>query len=54
MKAKVISNTTRANGTIPNCLKKRLGELEIHKTVKTTQTTVLLRSAKILRRVLDK
>ena len=34
-------------------MEKRLGELKIRRRINTTQTTVLLKSAKILRRVLE-
>ena len=39
--------------TIPNGLVKRLDDLEIRKQVKTIQTTALLRSPRIPRRVLE-
>ena len=38
---------------VPKELEKRFGELEIRGRIETLQTTVLLKSAKILRRVLD-
>ena len=39
--------------TIPKGLVKRLKDFEIRGQVKTIQTTALLRSARILRRVLE-
>ncbi len=41
-----------ALGTVPKSLEKRMAESEIRRT-ETIQTTVLLRSARILRRVLE-
>ena len=40
-------------GTIPKVLEKELEDLEIRGRVKTIQTTALLKSARILRRVLE-
>ena len=40
-----------ALGTIPNVLVKRLKDMEILGYVETIQTTALLRSARILRKV---
>ena len=42
-----------ALGTIPRGLEISLGELEIRGRIETIQTTALLRSARILRRVLE-
>ena len=46
------NSDNRVLGTIPTNLKKRLERLEIWETIETIQNTVLLRSARILRRVL--
>ena len=40
-------------GTVPKDLERRIEELEIRGRIDTIQTTALLRSARILRRVLD-
>ena len=40
-------------GTVPKGLLKRLADLEIRGRVETIQTTTLLRTARILRRVLE-
>ena len=40
-------------GTVPKGLERRLEELEVQERIETIQTTVLLRSARILRRVLE-
>ena len=53
MKVKVIPIVTGALGTIPNVLVKRLEDLEIREQVETLQKTPLLRSVRILRRVLE-
>ena len=53
MKMTVIPIVISALGTIPKGLVKRLKMLEIRGRVETIQTTVLLRSARILRRVLE-
>ena len=52
MKLTVIPVVINALGTIPKRLVKELEDLEI-KEVKTIQTRTLLRSARILRRVLE-
>ena len=52
MKAILIPIVVGALGTIPKALIKRLEYLEIRGQVETIQTTTLLRSARILRRVL--
>ena len=53
MKMTLISIITDAQGTVPKGLIKRLEELEIGGHVETIQTASLLRSARILRRVLE-
>ena len=50
----VIPLMVGALGTAFKNLEKRIGELEIRDRIKTVQTTALQRSAKILRRVLEK
>ena len=40
-------------GMVPKGLEKRLEELEIRGRIETIQTTAVLRSARILRRVLE-
>ena len=50
---KVIPIVIGALGTIPKGLIKRLEDLEIRGLVETILTTALLRSARILRRVLE-
>ena len=52
MKVTVILIVIGALGTVTNRLALGLGELEIRGHVETIQTTALLRSARILRRVL--
>ena len=52
MKVMVIPIVIGALGTIPKRLVKGLEELEIKGHVEIIQTTALLRSARILRRVL--
>ena len=49
----VIPIATVALGTIPNGLVRELEELEIRKQVENIETQALLRSAGILRRVLE-
>ena len=49
----VIPVVIGALGTIPKGLVKGLDDLYIRGQVKTVQTTALLRSARILRRVLE-
>ena len=53
MKVTVILIIIGALGTVTKWLVKRLEDLEIRGRVVTIQTTVLLRSARILRRVLE-
>ena len=53
MRVKVIPIVIGALGTIPKGLEKSLDELEIRGRIETIQTTALLRSAGILRRVLE-
>ena len=52
MKVTVIPKITGALGTISRSLVKELEELEIRGQVETIQTRALLRSSRILRRVL--
>ena len=53
MKVIIIPIVTGAFGTVTNGLKKGLENLDIRGRVETIQTTTLLRSARILRRVLE-
>ena len=53
MKVTVIPIIIGALGTVPKCLVRRLEELEIGGRIETIQTTTLLRSSRILRRVLE-
>ena len=53
MKVKVVPIVIGALETIPKALEKNLGELEIRGRIETIQTTALLGSARILRRVLE-
>ena len=53
MKVTVISIVTGAPGTVTKGLVKILEDLEIRGRVETIQTTALLRSARILRRILE-
>ena len=53
MKMAVMSIVVGALGTISRGLIKGLEELKIRGQVETIQTTALLRSARILRRVLE-
>ena len=53
MKVTVISVVIGALGTIPKRLVKGLEDLEIRGQVEPIQITALLRSVRILRRVLD-
>ena len=53
MKVTVIPVVVSAFGTLPKRLEKILEELEIKGRIKTIRITVLLRSARILRRVLE-
>ena len=51
MKVTFISNVTGAFGTVTEGLLKGLEDLEVSRWVKTIQTTALLRTPRILRRV---
>ena len=51
-KVMVISIVDEALGTVSSDLEKRLGEPEIRERIEIIQTIALLKSAKILRRVL--
>ena len=53
MKVTVIPIVTGTLGTVPKGLIQGLEDLEIRAQVETIQTTALMRSAKILRRVLE-
>ena len=53
MKVAIIPIVIGALGTVTKELIKGLEDLEIRERVKTIQTTALLRSARILRRVLE-
>ena len=53
MKVTVIPIVTGVLGTVTKGWIQGLEDLEIRELVKTIQTTALLRSAKILRRVLE-
>ena len=53
MKVTFISNVIGAFGTVTKGLIKRLEDLEIRGREETIQTTTLLRSSRILRRVLE-
>ena len=53
MKVKVIPIVVGALGTVPKGLEKGLENLEIRGKLETIQTTALLQSARILRRVLE-
>ena len=53
MKMTVIPIVAGALGTIPKGLVKRQEDLEIRGQVETTQVTALLRSARILRKVIE-
>ena len=53
MKVTVIPIVIRAHGTVTKGLVQGLEDLEIMGRVETVQTTALLRSARILRRVLE-
>ena len=52
MRVKVIPIVVGTLETVPISLKKRLEDLEIRGRIETIQTTALLQSARILRRVL--
>ena len=49
----VISNVVGALRSVPNGLEKKQEELEIRRRIETIQTMALLRSARILRCVLE-
>ena len=53
MKMTIIPIVIGACGTVTKELFKRLEDLEVGGRVKTIQTTALLRTARILRRVLE-
>ena len=53
MRVKVVPIVIGALGTIPKGLEKSLSELEIKGRIETIQTTALLKSARIIRRVLE-
>ena len=53
MKVTIIPIVMGTFGTVTKGLLKGLGELEVGGRVETIQTTVLLRTARILRRVLE-
>ena len=53
MKVTIVTIVTGALGTITKGLLKGLGDLEVDGQVETIQTTELLRTARILRRVLE-
>ena len=53
MQVTIIPIVIRAFGTVTKGLLKRLEELEVGGRVETIQTTILLRTDKILRRVLE-
>ena len=53
MKVTVIPNIIGTLGMVPKGLKRGLEELETGGRIETIQTTALLRSAKILRRILE-
>ena len=53
MKMVLIPIVNRELGTIPKSLEKREEDLEIRGQMETIETTALLRSARILRRVLE-
>ena len=53
MKLTVIAIIIGTLGTIPKGLVREVDEFEIGKQAETIQTTALLRSARILRRVLE-
>ena len=53
MKVTIIPIVIGAFGTVTKAILKRLEGLEVRGRVKTIQTTILLRTARILRRVLE-
>ena len=53
MKVTIVPIVIGALGTITKGLLKGLGDLEVGGRVETIQTTALLRTARILRRVLE-
>ena len=53
IKVKVVPIVIGAFGKVPKALENNLGELEIRGRIETLQTTALLGSARILRRVLE-
>ena len=53
MKVTIVPNVIDASGTVTKGLLKGLEDLEVGGRVETIQTTALLRTARILRRVLE-
>ena len=53
MKVKIVPIVSGAFGTVTKRLLKGLEDLEVFRRVETIQTTALLKTAWILRRVLD-
>ena len=53
MKVTIISIVIGVFGTVTKGLLKGLGELEVGGRMETIQTTALLRTARILRRILE-
>ena len=53
MKVTIIPNVIGAFGTVTKGLLKGLEDLEVGERVETIQTTVLLKTARILRRILE-
>ena len=53
MKVTMVTVVTDALGKVPKCQEIKQGELDIRERIETIQTTVVLKSAKILRRVLE-
>ena len=53
MRVKVVPIVIGALGTVPKNLEKSLSELKIKGRIETIQTTALLKSARIIRRVLE-
>ena len=53
IRGKVVPIVIGALGMVPKCLEKNLSELEIKGRIETIQTTALLKSARIIRRVLE-
>ena len=53
MRVRMMTIAIGSLGTVPKGFEKRLKELEIAGRIETTQTTTLLKSARILRRILE-